>query len=561
MENKKTKLNMMTTFLLVGFIPLISVAVITIIISVVELVDVLSVTETEKLKVATENLTTYFQEDISDDGNLDLSKYTDYAYIDSFQEDDIQLTLFRDNTRVMTSIRNEDGSRNEGTKANEEIYKIVSSGQDYTAKNVDIAGTEYCVYYSPIYADKEKTEFWGMAFAGKPDAHITARIASAFYKIVLAVVVNIIVFGAIIIIVSRKVVRLLKGVSNNLEKLANGTIDIEPADQSIIKELNKVIVSSNTLQISLKEITDSMKNTSESLTEANSSINTSILSASDSVTSISSVAQEVTASTEMIAASSQEISASAEELFASVEILVDKTKTGNESADEMKNRAENIQKLCIDKMQTVLDVLAEKKKELEIAIEDSKKVSEINLLTDNILEISSSTNLLALNATIEAARAGDAGRGFAVVARSIRDLADESKKAASSIQHVTTDVIGAVESLMKTSEEIMTTISEQVTTDYTEFKDAGETYYKDAETMTDIFDTYVQGTDALKETTQQVVEAINGVSQNISECADGISEVTNSIVNITSELTDIKDASENNMENVKSLSEQINKFH
>ena len=65
----------------------------------------------------------------------------------------------------------------------------------------------------------------------------------------------------------------------------------------------------------------------------------------------------------------------------------------------------------------------------------------------------------------------------------------------------------------------------------------------------------------MKETTKQVVEAINGVSQNISECADGISEVTNSIVGITSELNDIKDASENNMENVKSLSEQINKFH
>ena len=67
MKNRKTKLSMMSTFLLVGFIPLISVAVITLVISVIELVNVLSVTETEKLKVATENLTTYFQEDISDE--------------------------------------------------------------------------------------------------------------------------------------------------------------------------------------------------------------------------------------------------------------------------------------------------------------------------------------------------------------------------------------------------------------------------------------------------------------------------------------------------------------
>ena len=49
MKNKKTKLNMMSTFLLVGFIPLISVAIITLVISVIELVSVLSVTEKEKL--------------------------------------------------------------------------------------------------------------------------------------------------------------------------------------------------------------------------------------------------------------------------------------------------------------------------------------------------------------------------------------------------------------------------------------------------------------------------------------------------------------------------------
>lgn len=110
---KKTKLNMMTTFLLVGFIPLISTAIISIIISIIDIGDVLSTAEKEKLKVATENLTTYFQEDISDDGSLDLSKYTDYSYIDSFIKDDIQLTLFRGDTRIMTSLKNEDGTRNE----------------------------------------------------------------------------------------------------------------------------------------------------------------------------------------------------------------------------------------------------------------------------------------------------------------------------------------------------------------------------------------------------------------------------------------------------------------
>ena len=103
----------------------------------------------------------------------------------------------------------------------------------------------------------------------------------------------------------------------------------------------------------------------------------------------------------------------------------------------------------------------EKMQELKVAIGEISKCSEeIRTIINAIEDIAEQTNLLSLNAAIEAARAGEAGRGFAVVAEQVKNLAEESGRAAGKTTELIQMTIDAVDKGIAIADETAANMTE-----------------------------------------------------------------------------------------------------
>ena len=391
--------------------------------------------------------------DISDDTTMvDLLK----------KETDISLTVFYQDTRVITSITDKNGNRFVGSKAGATaIEKVLKGGEEYFAKGIDIEGVLYYGYYIPIYNGTDanngsKSEIVGMIFAGMEKAVVTETIKNTVKNVFAASNILMLFFIVLDLALANKLSRRFARCSKAIDQISTGdfTVEIHPSVLRSKDESGEIARSVLNLTEKLNETLGGITKESNTIEDASSALDEAAEECAHVIEQVESAVADIATGATSQAADTTDATTKVIEMGDLVEATNDSVENLNDISQKMEAEGKTAA--------TILEKLKNVNEETKSAIdeiyvqtnttnESALKISEaVNLIT----AIAEETNLLSLNATIEAARAGEQGRGFAVVASQIQKLAEQSNESAQTIEEIIRTLIADSEKSVETMNQV-----------------------------------------------------------------------------------------------------------
>lgn len=173
----------------------------------------------------------HYENDILYKGDLNI---TTSAMMNRVRErSGIDTTIFWHDTRVLTTVVNENGESATGTKASPEVVKAVFlEGKDYYSNDVDVNGMKYIGYYMPLLNSNQ--EVIGMVFAGQSRQQVYDKVFSVLTWFVLFSMLAVLFTSLLIRLFSKKMTADINGINEFLATIAKGDLTAS-LDEEIVQ--------------------------------------------------------------------------------------------------------------------------------------------------------------------------------------------------------------------------------------------------------------------------------------------------------------------------------------
>lgn len=484
-----------------------------------------------------------------------------YEVVDEISSNSgIQATIFAEDTRISTTVKDATGARQIGTQASDKVTeKVLKNNQTYQGA-APVAGSMADTYYIPIQ-DKSGSTI-GMWFVGIYSDVIKKEISASMLSIVIILGLFALVGSVISYLLGTYISKEYITLKSYLGRLEKGEFTIQFQEHSLIRkdEIGDIFRSFRNMQEKVGTIISHIKNNAVQIGTSSGILAESADTVYRDVEDISATTEELSAGMEETAASSEEMSATSMAIEEEINRVNQKAVDGQGTAAEIKNRAQTLKHTAVNSQKTASDIYDNTNKMLRLSLEKASAIEEIKSLSNTIMSITAQTNLLALNASIESARAGEAGKGFAVVAREISILAQNSKQAVSRIDIITNEIAEAVEDIVTNSKLLLDFVDSKVIKDYEVLVQTGEQYDMDADTIERMVSEIKNSAAQLSESIHYIRQAIDEVTAATNEGSKGSSEIANKSNSIFHKTTEVLEQAKSNKEIAADLNEQVQFF-